>query len=207
MIRKLDRFRSQEFRPTLETCKDADIVRDILDQLLLRTEHQGTTTFVLVHGHSSHPHHERADALALQGAAESEEEFDDGTPNGLRMTKTGERWIAWAKQVQRHIQSHFTACAWEDHKQGTYMERFLSQENAARTQLGCSLMTSWDWVVRCWILCLTPGLLLACTKSRSKRTTTPQRCDFLEQGIETLIGKSFMCVGQDAVYPPNQPRS
>ena len=110
-IRRLARFRSQEFRPAWETCKDADIVRGILDQLLLRTEHQGTTTFVLVHGHSSHPLHEQADALAVQGAAESEEEFDDGTPNGLRMTKTGERWIAWGKQAQRHIQSHFTACA------------------------------------------------------------------------------------------------
>jgi len=75
-IRRLARFRSQEFRPTWETCKDADIVRGILDQLLLRTEHQGTTTFVLVHGHSSHPLHERADVLAVQGTAESE----DGRP-------------------------------------------------------------------------------------------------------------------------------
>ncbi len=64
-IRRLARFRSQEFRPAWETCKDADIVRGILDQLLLRTEHQGTTTFVLVHGHSSHPLHERADALGV----------------------------------------------------------------------------------------------------------------------------------------------
>jgi ribonuclease HI len=192
-IRRLARFRSQEFRPAWETCKDADIVRDILDQLLLRTEHQGTTTFVLVHGHSSHPLHERADALAVQGAAESEEEFDDGTPNGLRMTKTGERWIAWGKQAQRHIQSHFAACAWEDRKQGTYMEQFLAQENAARTQLGCALKTSWDWAVRCWILCLTPGLLLACTKSRSKRTTTPQRCGCSEQGIETLSHIQLSC--------------
>ncbi len=110
--------------------------------LALKTQHQGTTTFVLVHGHSSHPLHERADALVVQGVTESEEEFDDDTPNGLRMTKTGERWIAWGKQVQRHIQSHFTACVWEDRKQGTYMERFLAQENAARTQLGCSLKTS-----------------------------------------------------------------
>jgi hypothetical protein len=109
------------------------------------------------------------------------------------MTKTGERWIAWGKQAQRHIQSHFTACAWEDRKQGTYMEQFLAQENAARTQLGCALKTSWDWAVRCWILCLTPGLLLACTKSRSKRTTTPQRCGCSEQGIETLSHIQLSC--------------
>jgi hypothetical protein len=147
-IRRLARFRSQEFRPTWETYKDADIVRGILDQLLLRSEHQGTTTFVLVHGHSSHPLHERADVLSVQGATESEEEFDDGTPNDLRMTKTGERWIVWGKQALRHIQSHFTACAWQDRKQGTYMERFLSQENAARIQLGYALKTSWGWSVR-----------------------------------------------------------
>ena len=111
MIHRLARFRSQEFRPTWETCKDVDIVRGILDQLLLRTEHQGTTTFVLVHGHSRHPLHERDDVLVVQGATESEEEFDDDTPNGLRMTKTDERWIVWGKQVQRHIQSHFTVCS------------------------------------------------------------------------------------------------
>jgi hypothetical protein len=140
----------------------------------------------LVHGHSNHPLHERADTLAIQGATESEGEFDDDIPNCLRMTKTGERWIVWGKQVQRHIQSHFTACAWEDHKQGTYMRGFLSQENTAHTQSDCTLKTSWDWVVQCWILCLTPGLLLACTKSRSKRTTTPQRCGCSEQDIETL---------------------
>ena len=192
-IRRLARFRSQEFRPAWETCKDADIVRGILDQLLLRTEHQGTTTFVLVHGHSSHPLHERADALDVQGTAESEEEFDEGTPNGLRMTKAGERWIVWGKQAQRQIQSHFTACAWEDRKQGTHMERFLSQENAARTQLGCALKTSWDWAVRCWMLCLTPGLLLACTKSRSKRNRTPQRCGCSEQGIETMSHIQLAC--------------
>ena len=73
------------------------------------------------------------------------------------------------------------------------MERFLSQENTARTQLGCALKTSWDWTVRCWILCLTPGLLLACTKSRSKRTTTPQRCGCSEQGIETLSHIQLAC--------------
>ena len=109
------------------------------------------------------------------------------------MTKTGERWIAWGKHVQRHIQSHFTACAWEDRKQGTYMERFLSQENAARTQLGYALKTSWDWTVRCWILCLTPGLLLAYAKSRSKRTTAPQRCGCSQQGIETLSHIQLVC--------------
>ncbi len=138
-IRRIARFLSQEFRPTWETCKDSDIVRCILDQLLLRTEHQDTTNFVLVHGHSSHPLHERADVLAVQGTSESEDEFDDGTPNGLRLTQTAERWIVWGKQTQRHIQSHFTVCAWEHHKQGTYMEQFLSQENAARTQLGYAL--------------------------------------------------------------------
>jgi hypothetical protein len=106
-----------------------------------RTEHQGTTTFVLVHGHSSHPLHERADTLAVQGATESEDEFDDDTPNGSRMTKTGERWIVWGKQTHRHIQSHFTACTWEDHKQGTYMERFLSQENTQQ-------IPNWDTLSR-----------------------------------------------------------
>jgi hypothetical protein len=110
-IHRLSRFRSQEFRPTWETCKDVDIVRDILDQLLLWTEHKGTTTFVLVHVNSSHPLHERVDVLVVQGATESEEEFDDDTPNGLRMTKTDERWIVWGKEAQRHIQSHFTVCS------------------------------------------------------------------------------------------------
>jgi hypothetical protein len=32
------------------------------------------------------------------------------------------------------------------------MERFLSQENTVRTQLGYALKTSWDWSVRYWIL-------------------------------------------------------
>ena len=68
-LHRLARFRSREFRPIWETCKDTEIVRSILDQLLLRTEH--TTA--------------------------SEEEFDDDTPNVLRMTKTGERWIDWGK--------------------------------------------------------------------------------------------------------------
>ncbi len=80
VIRSFVRYRSQEFRPDWETCKDADIVRGILDQLLLWTEHQVTTTFVLVHGHSSRPLHERANTLAVQGSTESEEEFDDDIP-------------------------------------------------------------------------------------------------------------------------------
>ena len=79
--------------------KDGDIVRDILDQLLLRTEHQVTTTFVLVYGHSNQPLHERVDVRTVQGTTELEDEFDDDTPNGLRMSKTGERWIVWGKQV------------------------------------------------------------------------------------------------------------
>jgi hypothetical protein len=69
-IRRLVRFGIQEFRPTWETCKDADMVRDILDQLLL-------------------------DTLAVQGATELEETFDHDTPNGLRMSKTGEKCTAW----------------------------------------------------------------------------------------------------------------
>ena len=39
-ILRLACFRSRKFRPTWETCKDTDIVRSILYQLLLRTEHQ-----------------------------------------------------------------------------------------------------------------------------------------------------------------------
>jgi hypothetical protein len=30
---------------------------------------------------------------------QSEDEFDDDTPNGLRLTQTGERWIVWGKQA------------------------------------------------------------------------------------------------------------
>ncbi len=62
----------------------------------------------------------------------------------------------------------------------------ITGEHNTRTHLGHVIKTSWYWSLRCWILCLTPGLLLACTKSRSKRTTTPQRSDCSEQYIETL---------------------
>ena len=76
------------------------------------------------------------------------------------------------------------------------MERFLSQENVAHTRLGHALKTSWDWVVRCWILCLTSGILLDCTKSRNKHTTTPQRCGCTEQYIVpySLTVEEWLCV-------------
>ncbi len=69
---------------------DVEIVKFLV--ILVQHEHQGATTFVLVHGHSIHPLHERADVLGVQGATELEE-FDDETPNGLRLSKkTGQRF-------------------------------------------------------------------------------------------------------------------
>ncbi len=56
-VRHIARFKSRDFRPDWESCKDLDIMRVILDIIRARQAVGSQTLFVKVHDHSAHPLH------------------------------------------------------------------------------------------------------------------------------------------------------
>ena len=106
--------------------------------------------------------HTLADTLTVQGTEAEEESFATTSPRGLLVSGIAGRttWTEWGRQSQRYVTQEITKEAWTRRKKGTHMECFLSQENTGRALLGRALRNTWDWAVRCWILSITPGMIL-----------------------------------------------
>ena len=175
-LRRIARFQSRDFRPDWESCKDFDIMKVILDIICARQALGSQTLFVKVHGHSAHPLHTLADTLAVQGTDAEEESFATTSPRGLLVSGIADRttWTEWGRQAQRYVTQEITKEAWSRRKKGTHMECFLSQENAGRALVGRALRSTWDWAVRCWILSITPGMIL---RSQGQDKTKLCLCD------------------------------
>ena len=69
------------------------------------------------------------------------------------------------------------------------MECFLSRENAGRALLGRALRNTWDWAVRCWILSITPGMIL-----RSQGQVKTKLCSCDGRSKETFHHVQLSCL-------------
>jgi ribonuclease HI len=101
-LRHIARFKSRDFRPDWESCKDLDIMKVILDIIRVRQAVGSQTLFVKVQGHSVHPLHTLADTLTVQGTEAEEESFATTSPRGLLVSGIADRttWTEWDRQAQ-----------------------------------------------------------------------------------------------------------
>ncbi len=131
--------------------------------------------------------HTLVDTLAVQDTEAQEESFATTSPRGLLVSSIADRttWTEWGRQAQRYVTQEITKEAWTRRKtfpthsmcvplKGTHMECFLSQENTGKSLFGRALRNTWDWSVRCWILSITPGMIL---RSQGQVKTKLCSCD------------------------------
>ena len=194
---------SSEFRPSPRRLKDVDIMHDIMSLIRGRQDAGRNTTCVKVHGHSGDPVHSLADHLAVQGADQETEdvEYIAARPDCILYEWTCEDVISthpWGPQAKKRITRVMSQRAWEMRTTAGIVDEFMKRDNAGRDLLGQALRSSWDWVVRGWILAISPY----------SYPGEDQLCEVAKRKYQSLcVWKRFRILHASAIRVPSRPPS